>query len=141
MLNKASFPGELYPPDSMRPQTASRAIAQTKRYIEAHLSEKITVEEIARSVYLSSGYLSRAFRLQCGESIMDYVIRVRMQYAAQLILDGTFTIAEIALRSGYPDRCYFHRSFKKFMGCTVSEYRARWISGEGKSDSLNLSCL
>lgn len=106
-------------------QTGSSVVEQIKRYISKHLSEKITVDDIARSVYLSSGYVSRAFRLQCGESLMDYVIRLRMQRAAELIASGRYTIAEIASMSGYPDRAYFHRSFKKWMGCTVREYMRR----------------
>lgn len=105
--------------------TGSSVVEQIKRYINEHLSEKMTVDDIAHSVYLSSGYVSRAFRLQCGESLMDYVIRLRMQRAAELIVSGRYTIAEIASLSGYQDRTYFYRSFKKWMGCTVREYKAR----------------
>lgn len=111
--------------------TGSSVVDQAKRFIEEHLSDKISVDDIARSVYLSSGYLSRAFRVQCGESLMDYVIRLRMRRAAALIAKGQHSIAQIALLSGYQDQAYFHRSFKKYMGCTVREYRARALRQEG----------
>ena len=112
--------------------TGSSVVDQAKRYIEEHLSDKITVDDIAHSVYLSSGYLSRAFRVQCGESLMDYVIRLRMRRAAALIAEGQHSIAQVALLSGYQDQAYFHRSFKKYTGCTVREYRARAQRHEGE---------
>lgn len=116
---------DLYASVQQFKHTSSSLVEQIKRYINEHLSEKMTVDDIAHSVYLSSGYVSRAFRLQCGESLMDYVIRMRMQRAAELIVSGRYTIAEIASLSGYQDRTYFYRSFKKWMGCTVREYKAR----------------
>ncbi len=97
--------------------------ARAKRYVEEHLAENFTVEDIASSVFLSSSYFSREFKKSTGESVLDYVIHRRMERAVQLIQENRLGLSAICRAVGYTDPKYFQRSFKKYTGYTVKEYR------------------
>lgn len=98
-------------------------IVRAKQYIARHLSENFSIEDVAKSVFLSSSYFSREFKNHTGENVIDYVIRCRMTNAIELIKQGKYNANEISAMVGYADSKYFHRSFKKFTGYTVREYQ------------------
>ena len=109
-----------------------RMILKAKQYIDQHLSESFSVEDVARCVYLSSSYFSREFKNRTGENAIDYIIRCRMEKAVELAKTA-WTAAEISKMVGYTDKKYFNRSFKKFTGCTVEEYQRNYQMGKGKT--------
>lgn len=103
--------------------TKESVIAKAKHYIEDHLSENFSVDELAAHVYLNRSYFSREFKEETGESVMDYILNRRMEKAIQLIKDGVHSTKTIAGLVGYSDIKYFQRVFKKYTGYTVREYR------------------
>lgn len=99
-------------------------------YVRAHLSEKITVSEIAQSCGLNASYLNTCYRAQTGESVSAAIRRMKIARAAEL-LDGTdHSLAEICAMLGYFDQSHFSRAFKAVTGMTPGVYRAQ--SGCGK---------
>ena len=110
-----------------------RVIIKAKQYINRHLSENFSVEDVARSVYLSSSYFSREFKNRTGENAIDYVIRCRMEKAVELAKSGLYSSNEIGAMVGYSDKKYFSRSFKKYTGRTVEEYQKSYRSGRGQT--------
>ena len=83
------------------PQGYSSDILYVIRYMDDHLSEKISIEKLAEQVYLSHVGLIWKFKQQLGTSPSQYLIMLRMQYAKQLLLDGDLRIGEISERCGY----------------------------------------
>lgn len=98
-------------------------IEQANQYMLSHLSEKITLEEIAKSVYLSEYYFSRLYKAMTGKNYSDQLLTFRMEKAKELVLEKKYSVREIAEMVGYQDANYLSKVFKKYTGMTISEYR------------------
>ncbi|MCL6611679.1 MAG: helix-turn-helix domain-containing protein [Peptococcaceae bacterium] len=108
--------------------TAARAVARAKQYINENYARDISLDDLARHVFLSPFYLSRVFSEEAGVSITDYLKKVRMNKAQSLLIGTDKPIAEIALAVGYKDPNYFSRVFKSITGKAPHQYR----KGAGK---------
>jgi Response regulator containing CheY-like receiver domain and AraC-type DNA-binding domain len=86
-----------------------------------HLS--LTVEDIAKEVFLSPNYVRTIFKEKTGETILDYLTRIRMNHAAELLKDRSLKVREIAHRVSYENVSYFCSVFQKHKGSTPNEYR------------------
>lgn len=93
------------------------------RCVLMSVDQYITIEGIARSMYMNRKYLSEAFRQKTGELLIEYITKVKMKRAARLLGQGGRKTYEIALLLGFRDTEYFSRLFKKYMGVCPSEYR------------------
>jgi len=98
-------------------------VEQAKTYIDAHYTEKITQNEIAKAVYLTPGHLSRVFKKETGISINQYVNDRRLAQAKELLINTDVDINEVALRSGFSSSSYFITSFRKLTGETPQKFR------------------
>lgn len=94
-----------------------------KKMIQEHLQEDISLEEAAAYALLSPNYFSRLFKEQTGEKFSEYCIRIKMERAAELLMDPRIKIYEISERVGYKNIKYFYKLFKRIFSCTPSEYR------------------
>lgn len=99
-------------------------IEQANAYMLAHLSEKVSLEEIARHVNLSEYYFSRLYKSVAGKNYSDQLLCFRIEKAKRLIREKEYTVREIAELVGYPDPNYLSKVFKKYTGMTISEYRS-----------------
>ena len=99
------------------------ALLNMKQFMKDHYRENLTLENIAASAFLSSGYASRIFKKQMNISIMDYLLQLRMDEAKKMLRETTLSIDEIASKTGYADSSYFTKVFRKAMGMTPSRYR------------------
>jgi two-component system response regulator YesN len=93
------------------------------RYVLENVDSEISIEGIAKVMYMNRKYISEVFRQRTGELLIEYITRVRMARAARLLSQGTKKTYEIALQLGYKDTEYFSRLFKKHMGVNPSYYR------------------
>lgn len=107
----------------------SQWLDQTLSVIEARIHDKLSVAELAGSVYLSRYHYQRLFCEAMGESVMRYVAKRRMELAARELAGTGLSVLEIALRYGYDTHEGFTRSFRAHMGMTPTEYR-RSCSGK-----------
>ncbi len=98
-------------------------IKHIKRYIAAHLSERITLSEIAAAVHLVPHYCSALFSKHEGMGIVDFILLQRIELAKGLITADTMSLSEIAEHCGFSDYNYFSRVFKRVTGFTATEYR------------------
>ncbi|MBU5442215.1 response regulator [Paenibacillus sp. MSJ-34] len=92
-------------------------------YVREHLSENITAVTMANRLFLNPNYFSRYFKKLTGMNFTDYVHRLKMDIAAQMIKNDAGKIEVISMKLGYSDRTYFSKVFKKYNGVTPSEYR------------------
>jgi two-component system response regulator YesN len=98
-------------------------IDKVKQYINEHICEEFSREDIARSVYLNPAYLSRIFKFETGISLSDYTTELRMKKAKVMLEDSSFTVSSIAEELCYFNFSHFSKMFKKYTGVTPSEYR------------------
>jgi len=106
-----------------REQRNISLINRACEYIEQNYSQDLTLESVAQHVYLSSCYFSRLFKQLKGYNFIDYLTRVRLKEAKELLLNTNLLISEIASRVGYRDARYFGQVFKRQEGCTPGIYR------------------
>lgn len=91
------------------------------RYVHEHYSNNITIKQLADELQLSKNYLGQIFRNVTGESFNQYVTRVRMEKAKQMIIEGKLYIYEIAEKVGYTNIPYFSSQFKKITGVNPTD--------------------
>lgn len=101
------------------------------RYMKEHYSEKITLTSIADSVGFSKYYISRLFKKHMGVTIIDYLIKIRLDKAKELLEKGDYSIKQISFMVGYSDPNYFTWSFKKYLGLSPIKFRYFQNLGSG----------
>ena len=92
-------------------------------HVEAHLSRRIPVHELAWLVGLSANHFCRSFKCTVGTSPRDYVLRRRIEVAQGLMLTTSESLSSIALRCGMCDQPHFTRSFRRIVGETPYTWR------------------
>lgn len=104
-------------------KAANPAVRTAQRYISEHLTENLNLSEVAEKAGVSTAYLSTLFSQHLGCGFVDYLNKMRIEYASHYMQDGGMKIYEIAYKVGFRDEKYFSRVFKKVMGLSPSEYR------------------
>jgi AraC-like DNA-binding protein/ligand-binding sensor protein len=100
-------------------------IRRAKEYIAQHQSEDLSLGQVARSVNTSTYYFCKLFKRYTGMHFTDYVSRVRIEKAKNLLLNPNLRISEIAYEVGFQSLTHFNRVFKKVLGLSPTEYRAK----------------
>lgn len=99
------------------------AMDKAMEYIKHHYTENLTLADVSHYVALSSGYFSSLFKQKNGEKFIDYLSKLRIAKARELLENSAIKITAIANLVGYKDAQYFHRVFKLYTGKTPSQYR------------------
>lgn len=92
-------------------------------YLKDNFSEKLNLARVSDTVFLSKNYFCRIFKEVTGVTVFDYIQKLRINKACDLLLKDKASITDIAGEVGYCDYRYFIRVFKKATGKTPSEYR------------------
>ena len=92
-------------------------------YFDQNAGSYISRWKLADSVNVSEDYLSRIFHREMGLPLWDYLNRLRIFVAADLLLQTDESIQAIALRTGFQDQSYFCRIFKKIYGVPPGHFR------------------
>ncbi|MFB9278082.1 ABC transporter substrate-binding protein [Cohnella cellulosilytica] len=98
---------------------------QAARYLRERYREPITLASLAAALDCNPRQLLRAFKSRQRTSPIDYLIRIRLDRAKELLLDTDFTLREIAEAVGYSDSYYFSRMFKKIEGVAPTVFQER----------------
>jgi two-component system response regulator YesN len=99
-------------------------VVLAQEFIDTHYAQpELSLEEVATAVGISPGYLSRLLKQETGLSFIDYITRLRITNAVQLMNDPAIKIYEVAEAVGYQSQHYFSRAFKKVLGRSPVEYR------------------
>lgn len=99
------------------------AVETVEKYIWENLSSALSIEELAKMVYLSPDHLTRLFKKKHGVTLIDYITQKRMFLAKELLDNGIMSIGMVSATVGYPNYSYFTKQFKRFYGKTPREYR------------------
>lgn len=103
----------------------SPMITKAKQFIRENQSEELSLGQVAKAVNASSFYFCKMFKKGTGMNFTEYVCRVRIESAKNLLLNPNLRISEIAYQVGFQSLTHFNRVFKKTVGEAPTEYRAK----------------
>lgn len=106
---------------ALKSKTAEHML-QAKNYIDTNYIAQITVEQIADQLNINRCYFSTAFKKHIGRSPQQYLMDVRLEKAAELILNHGYTVSAAALSVGYADIFNFSKMFKRKYGMSPTAY-------------------
>ncbi|MCI8624266.1 MAG: AraC family transcriptional regulator [Provencibacterium sp.] len=113
----------------------NRQIEAVIEQMHEELSQNRTVEDYARSCHMGVCWFIRSFRAYTGCSPRQFLIRLKINKARELLSYSSYNIGEVARLTGYDDPLYFSRVFSQTMGCSPSQYRADSGNGETRMDA------
>ena len=101
---------------------AHERIYDIVHYINDNLTEKITLSSLSETFCLNKHYLSHTFHDKMGMTLTEYITSKRVQRSLEL-MEGSFTLLEVALQSGFSDYAAFYRAFGKLIGMSPMSYQ------------------
>jgi AraC family transcriptional regulator len=101
----------------------SRRLRRIIGYIEAHLSEDLSLSTLAAEAGMSAARLARGFRRATGHSVHQYLLKRRLEWAAALLGGAEQAIAEVALMTGFCSQSHLTTTFQRLYGTTPAAYR------------------
>lgn len=104
------------PPDSLR---------SAIEFIHSHFTSCFTIADVARVVGIHPVHLAQSFRKHQRCTVGEYVRRLRIELAAQELLQSNASLAEIAASCGFSDQSHFTRMFQRYLGLTPRQYRVQ----------------
>jgi AraC-like DNA-binding protein len=100
-------------------------ISKAKQYIEEHHAEDISLGQVAAAVHTSIFYFCKLFKQATGINYTEFVSRLRVEKAKNLLLNPNLHVSEIAYEVGFQSLTHFNRVFKKIVGQSPTDYRAQ----------------
>jgi AraC-like DNA-binding protein len=100
-------------------------VTRAKQFIHQNQAEDLSLTRVARAVNTSSFYFCKLFKRSTGITFTNYVSRVRVEKAKNLLLNPNLRISEIAYEIGFQSLTHFNRVFKRVLGQSPSAYRAQ----------------
>jgi two-component system, response regulator YesN len=103
--------------------TRNDDLLKAQNYVQTHLCEKISLTEVAAHLHLNSSYFSRMYKKETGEGFVEYVTRVKMEKALELLDQSIKSVEQIAYELGFESKSYFLKTFKRFYGVSPKSYK------------------
>ncbi|UYO01036.1 MAG: AraC family transcriptional regulator [Devosia sp.] len=100
-------------------------IRRALHHIEDKLTQKLLIEDIASVVGMSASRLAHLFRAETGTTLQRHIELRRMQMAADLLRRTSFPVKQVAASTGFESQFYFSQRFRKIMGLSPQQFRAR----------------
>lgn len=98
-------------------------ITRAKQYIHEHQANDLSLGEVAKAVNTSTFYFCKMFKKATGLNFTDYLSRVRIEKAKNLLINPNLRVSEIAYEVGFQSLTHFNRVFRKMVGQSPTEYR------------------
>ena len=95
-------------------------------YIEKNYASIISLDDISNVLHMNKNYICKIFKIATNKTIMDYLNFVRVENAKTLLKSG-ISIFQVSSSVGFSSQSYFNKVFRKYILCTPSEYKKRFI--------------
>lgn len=102
---------------------SSKRIGMIHEYLMNNYKEEIDLEKLAELVSLAKGSLCRLFKAEMGTTIFEYLNKIKVDYACNLLMDKDHSVVNVSFDSGFNNLSHFNKQFKKQTNLTPSEYR------------------
>ena len=106
-------------------------IYRAVEFVRQNYAKKITLRDVADSVFLSQTYFSKIFKEETGQTPGNFITAVRVEEGKKLLHDHSVNIIDIPEMIGFESQSYFTKVFKKSEGCTPGRFRKRHLEGAG----------
>jgi len=110
-------------PKNEKELEAYRRFQMAINYIKNHISEKMSIDEIADYLHISKYYFLRQFKAVSGDTVVNYIHYLRCERAKLLLRSGNYTVKEVGELCGFENASYFASVFKKFTEYTPGEFK------------------
>lgn len=100
-------------------------ITKAKQFIQEHQTEDLSLGDVAKAVNTSTFYFCKMFKKYTGLNFTNYLSRLRIEKAKNLLLNPNLRVSEIAYEVGFQSLTHFNRVFKKIIGQSPTEYRGQ----------------
>ena len=101
-----------------------KAVASAKQFVQSHAEEPITLAQVVEHVHVSRFYFCKLFKKATGMTLTEYVSRVRVEKAKELLVDPAMRVSEVVYAAGFGSIPRFNSVFKRYVGMPPTEYRA-----------------
>jgi AraC-like DNA-binding protein/ligand-binding sensor protein len=105
-------------------ETEPEAVASAKQFVQSHVEDSITLEQVLEHVHVSRFYFCKLFKKVTGMTLTEYVARVRVEKAKTMLVDPSLRVSEIVFAAGFGSIPRFNAVFKRYVGMPPTEYRA-----------------
>ncbi len=105
-------------------------IADIKEYVAENFDKSISLAELSEKFFINPYYLSRQFKEKTGDTYLNYLLKLRINRAKELLEKTDLKVYEVCEMVGYSDTNYFSKLFEKFAGCRPSEFKKKMGSQE-----------
>ncbi len=122
-LSRINPEGTLVDTNILKTLSPNEVIQAIREYIESNYCQNFKVSVFEEKYHFSSAYLTKLFRSTYGYSIYEYVLKLRMERARELLENPDIKILDISERLGYTDNHYFSKAFKNYYNISPSQYR------------------
>jgi two-component system, response regulator YesN len=109
--------------ESKHPHMDNELLDKALSYIHEHFTQEMTLQNVADHIHISRNYFSILFKRFMDVNFIDYVIRLRINKAKELLGHTSLKVYEVAGESGFNDVKYFSKLFKKVTGLSPGDYR------------------
>lgn len=104
-------------------KTQTKLVASAINYIRSHLTEKISLIDIANDLHISHEHLSRHFKETMHITLTDYIHKTKTEESCSLLTSNKYSISDIAYTFGYSSPAHYSKMFKKFMGSSPRHWQ------------------
>lgn len=94
-----------------------------KEYVTKNYMREISFSDLAKVAHVSRSYLSTLFKKEVGCSFREYLVKFRMDKAAEILDKKNIQLSELSSLVGYEDYAQFSKMFKKYKGCSPKQYK------------------
>jgi AraC-like DNA-binding protein len=121
LVRRCDIPSEDHALDNRRQDRITRVV----RWMNESFQERLTLDQAAGVACMSPQHFCRFFKSSTGHTFTEYLSRIRVAYAKQMLLNGRFRVTDIAYEVGFGSQSYFYRVFREVTGVSPTEYVAR----------------
>ena len=114
----------------------SKPMTECLNYIYAHVRDRITIEDLAKVSGNSTGYISRLFKSELGISASDYIRKIKIDRAKNMLRFSNYTLVEISSYLSFSSQSHFIKVFEKETGLTPKKYRTLYYGTNWKGDGM-----
>ena len=119
---------QVFPSPYQSNPTISRVPEMIKNYIDTHITEKITLDDISTNLYISKSHIERSFKKEYNQTPLAYCQNQKIALVASMLVTTDYSLSQIAQHLGFTDVKYMSKSFKKVKGKTPMQYKKDKLS-------------